>query len=69
MNFSGTRIQPRTLLPQFRNAIDKPSIRDENIESHRFLNEVIPEVTQGICLFNNVFFIKLDNFYKVSCLI
>ncbi|KAK9073844.1 hypothetical protein SSX86_006438 [Deinandra increscens subsp. villosa] len=46
----GITIQPRTLLPQFRDTIGIPSIRDGNVANDRVLNRrVTREVSQGIC--------------------
>lgn len=61
MNLLGIRVQPRSLLPQFENIIDQPSIRDDNTEDdprdHRLLDEVMPEISQGFYLCNNLLFI------------
>ncbi|KAL8200079.1 hypothetical protein R6Q57_011418 [Mikania cordata] len=43
---TGNRIQPRTLLPQFRNVFNQPTVRDDNIQSHRLLNEATTAVAQ-----------------------
>ncbi|KAL8232335.1 hypothetical protein R6Q57_002113 [Mikania cordata] len=46
VKFIRNRIQPRTLLPQFCNVFNQPIVRDDNIQSHRLLNEATSAVGQ-----------------------